>query len=285
MNQGEIAAVLDESDQEEVDIDGLIGMDDGGWTEGTEDGEDEPGNHNVTIDRLLGDVGELEDAINTAVMDEFLPDPEEDEPYVQRDQGDHDSSDSSEDEDVSDVSDYEEVLNTTRVESTESSGRKKKKKLVHSLDSCLVMSNFDPYSFPEKKKSYSFTMEKATSRKPEKKLVWQNFQNPEASRGRHARENIMTLDQGPVGPAADAQTPRDCFEILIPPEMLTKITKYTNLHITNYLEELPITKRRKMMTHKKDYLYVKETDEVEMAAFFGLFYVRGLLQQNYWECD
>ena len=40
-----------------------------------------------------------------------------------------------------------------------------------------------------------------------------------------------------------------------------------------------------MTENRKDYLYCRETDEVEMAAFFGLFYVRGLLQQNYWERD
>ena len=65
--EADIAAVLDESDQEEADIDGLIGLDDGGWTEDRE----EPGNHNETIDRLLGDVGELddlEDVINTCLL-------------------------------------------------------------------------------------------------------------------------------------------------------------------------------------------------------------------------
>ena len=291
--------MLDESDEEEMDIENLIGEDERGWTEDVEDGEegvDQPGNHDTTIDQLLGDCGVLEDAVDPAVLDEFhdeflpddpLPDPEEDEPVVENDQGDSDSSDSdSSDEYVSEVSDYEEVLNTTRLESSENVGRRKKKKrLVNTLDACTVMSNFDPYTVPEKKKSYSFVMEKATKRKKEQKIVWQNYQTPEATRGRHARENIMTLEQGTVGPAQDALTPRQCWEILITPDMLSTITKCTNIHINNYLEDLSLTKRMRMVTNRKDYLYAKETDEVEMAAFLGLFYVRGLLKQNYWERD
>ena len=88
-----------------------------------------------------------------------------------------------------------------------------------------------------------------------------------------------------MGPAADARTPRECFEIFFPPEMLTKLTKCTNIHIASFLEELPLAKRRKMKENRKDYLHVKETDEIEMAAFIGMFYIRGLLQQNYWQRD
>ena len=103
--------------------------------------------------------------------------------------------------------------------------------------------------------------------------MWQNFKN--RGQGRAA----------PAAAADDAGTPRECFEIFFLPEMLTKLTKCTNIHIASFLDELPLAKRRKMKENRKDYLHVKETDEIEMAAFIGMFYIRGLLQQNYWERD
>ena len=78
-------------------------------------------------------------------------------------------------------------------------------------------------------------MEKGTNNRPEKIITWQNFKNPGQGRGRFARENIMDTEGGPVGPAADARTPRECFEIFFPPEMLTKLTKCTNIHIASFL--------------------------------------------------
>ena len=172
--EADIAAMLDESDEENDDIDGLVGHNDRGWTVDKE----EPGDHNDTIDRLLGNIGDLdnlENVINTDVLDEFVTD-EENEREDKRDDHSSDSDSDSEnesnekDDSGGDYSDSElnSTLNTTRTESTQSHGRKKKKKLVHSLDSCLDLANYDPYVFPEKRKEYTFVMETGTKNKPAK---------------------------------------------------------------------------------------------------------------------
>ena len=65
-----------------------------------------------------------------------------------------------------------------------------------------------------------------------------------------------------------------------------KITTATNQHIQQYIDSIPPDQReRQTTTHRKDFLYLRPTDEIEILSLIGLFYLRGLLKQNYWDKD
>ena len=129
-----------------------MGRDDSGWT-GEKDVTEHPQVENEHVDRLLDDnLGNLEnvdDLINPEVLDESVPE-EEVEGDDERDDNSSDNYGENENNDNDDNSENDE--NYDENNTTTERNRKSKRRLVHSLDSCLDPANYDPYTFPLQRK-------------------------------------------------------------------------------------------------------------------------------------
>ena len=75
--------------------------------------------------------------------------------------------------------------------------------------------------------------------------------------------------------ASKAKTPREAFELYITPDMIEELVNRTNNRIKKTLENLS------QNTYDNDkYPCYKEIDHLDIYAFFGLFYMRGLYNLN-----
>lgn len=160
--------------------------------------------------------------------------------------------------------------------------RKRKKKLKDRLVNCLQASldidNYDSIELPEENKEASAVLIKKTRNNPATNITFQNHKSVRV--GRQSAANVIRTEGGVMPSAADALTELDCWKLFIDPSILTDITLRTNVHIDTLLDNLP---PEKIDTIKKKNTYVCHTTEEEILAYFGLMYMRGHFQWNYWE--
>ena len=105
----------------------------------------------------------------------------------------------------------------------------------------------------------------------DKKSWWQKEMPNSAVRTRP--ENIIRERPGPRGPALQAKTLYEFWELFVTPEMLEILVEKTNLLIRD---------KRKNYTQKSK---VRDTDNVEMKAFLGLLLLAGTYHSNRMNLD
>ena len=92
-------------------------------------------------------------------------------------------------------------------------------------------------------------------------------------------QNIIRERPGPRGPALQAKTPYEFWELFVTPEMLELLVEKTNLFIRD---------KRENYTQKSE---ARDTDNVEMKAFLGLLLLAGTYHSNrmnldnFWKTD
>ena len=100
----------------------------------------------------------------------------------------------------------------------------------------------------------------------DKKSWWQKEMPNSAARTRP--ENIIRERPGPRGPALQAKTPYEFWELFVIPEMLELLVEKTNLLIRD--------KRENYIQKSK----ARDTDNVEMKAFLGLLLLADFYHSN-----
>ena len=94
----------------------------------------------------------------------------------------------------------------------------------------------------------------------------------------------MNTASGVCGDARLADTPLKCFHLFFTESMISTITKHTNESIARYTWDTDRdTDSQANLTQSSKYTWVRLTDSVEMKAYIGLCYLRGLFQQNNWD--
>ena len=105
----------------------------------------------------------------------------------------------------------------------------------------------------------------------DKKSWWQKEMPNSAVRTRP--QNIIQERPGPRGPALQAKTPYEFWELFVTPEMLELLVEKTNLFIRD---------KRENYTQKSK---ARDTDNVEMKAFLGLLLLAGTYHSNRMNLD
>ena len=105
----------------------------------------------------------------------------------------------------------------------------------------------------------------------DKKSWWQKEMPNLAVRTRP--QNIIRERPGPRGPALQAKTPYEFWELFVTPEMLELLVEKTNLFIRD---------KRENYTQKSK---ARDTDNVEMKAFLGLLLLAGTYHSNRMNLD
>ena len=96
-----------------------------------------------------------------------------------------------------------------------------------------------------------------------------------APTGRQRSCDIIRGIPGVARGARNAKSPKEGFDLFITPEMVDLIVYYMNLRIRDTLE-----KCQEQVEDSNKYPHLKELDSVELYAFIGLNYYRGLYNLN-----
>ena len=156
-----------------------------------------------------------------------------------------------------------------------------KDRLVNSLDAALNELNYDPYVAPTDKEVVSAVIEKKKRNVPEKKISWQNQEVARSRAGRPPAAQNRKVAPGVVPNARNAVNPVDCFSLFVTDDMLDDVVKLTNNRIDMLVDSLTPEQLTDMnMTNNYQYT-MQHTDTMEIKAFIGLYYIRGLPKENF----
>ena len=153
---------------------------------------------------------------------------------------------------------------------------KMKDRNVHSLETALDETNYDSYDALDEKKEIKVITQKKTKNDFEESVSWVNQQPALSRAGRTPRVQIRRVQSGVVPEAENATTPRDSFSIFLIDPILEQLVRLTNRSIDLKFASLPESVQGSKLG------YGGHTNLVEMKAFHGLNYLRGLLLQNMW---
>ena len=149
---------------------------------------------------------------------------------------------------------------------------------VNSIDTSLDEENYNCFIPPEKEKRITgYLPDKADTKK--KTAVTFTNKKPSVT-GRQKRADVLPSKPGLTKHTRNITTPREAFEFFMTDEIIQEIVDFTNIRIdeTLVLFNVPEESRNK-------YSWMKQVDLVEMKAFFGLLYYRGLYNWNTMNVD
>ena len=142
-------------------------------------------------------------------------------------------------------------------------------RLVHSIDSALDENNYDLSAAPKSKVTIKGLLPDETDRKKKVEMKFVN-QKPTVV-GRQKANDIMRQKPGLSKYSKNISTPKESFSLFITDSMLSSIVEFTNKKIVQTIEKV-----RNVLENSDKYPHVKVTKKMEIEAFVGLLYYRGL---------
>ena len=167
------------------------------------------------------------------------------------------------------ISSSEDEIEENEVRRIRSKPKKKftKHRKVHDLCSSLDENNYVGVNQATETTKYEVLLSKATRNNPANKITW--VSKKPTNVGRTSAENVLKVKPGPSAAFQQALTPIEAWELFISPDIIQRIVFYTNQKI-NYKNSLKTTCQP----------YSYPTDEIELKAYIGLRYFRGLEGKN-----
>ena len=147
---------------------------------------------------------------------------------------------------------------------------KRSKKLVNNLNSALNLSNYDDISNVTVQKIYTACLEKQKSSQI-KSISWTNVKPPFV--GRQSRTSVIIGQPSPFGEAKQALECIKAWEPFFSDDIIKTIVTHTNNRIKKIRESFK-------SSSKTLFTFTCDVDEIEMRAFIGLVYFRGLSGLN-----
>ena len=142
---------------------------------------------------------------------------------------------------------------------------------VNSIDASLDENNYQQFQVP-------IVTKEITGRIPNKDRKGNTtieFSNqPPNKAGRQKNVDIIKNKPGVANAAKNALTPIDTFKLFITDEMINNIVENTNRKIEEAMNRLENTDKYPYKS------YVKIIDDVDLRAFIGIMYLRGLYGLN-----
>ena len=148
------------------------------------------------------------------------------------------------------------------------------KRAVNSIDASLDEKNYDKVLLPNKVVEIIGELPDKSSKKKNAKRKVTFVNQPQIDVGRQRLRDIIRNKPGVDKSAKHAKTPLEAFHLFFTVDMVQSVVLNTNRRIENTLSQIP----NKVDSSK--YPYFKVTDAVEVHAFLGLLYYRGLYGMN-----
>ena len=161
-----------------------------------------------------------------------------------------------------------------------------RKHLVHSIDSSLDESNFEPIVYVNRNGNFeTFTGYLGPKTNKNTKTISWDSEFPSVT----GRQRTCDTIHRPIScllpntKASNIETFDDTFHLFFDDEIMDMIVHNTNNKIRETLSRLRNNHSAFIKSNKNP--YVKETDHIEINALFGLMYLRGLLGMNLQRVD
>ena len=147
---------------------------------------------------------------------------------------------------------------------------KRQKQTINSISQSLDTQYYDVFEASNDVKEYMAKFTNCDG--DERELTWTN-QPPAATGRRRAQDVVLGPVKRPLGPAQNAKTPLEAWELFFDERIVSSIVRFTNQKIQRVHSQLPPA-----ILEDSRYTYLKETNVVEVRAVFGLCYLRGALR-------
>jgi len=148
-----------------------------------------------------------------------------------------------------------------------------KNRIINCFMKTLDENNYHIKNSPSTVQRASCLLVKGTKKVPSKVLNWTS--QPPTSTGRQDSSNVLRSAKGPINDAKGVTEAVECWQLFFTEAMLEKIVKYSNANISLIIEKLESTSTDNTCPY-----YAKPTNVMEIKAYFGLCYARGLLNAS-----
>ena len=159
-----------------------------------------------------------------------------------------------------------------------------KDRFVKNLEAALDENSYDPYVQPGEKVVVTGIIEKKKRNVPEKTISWQNQEVARSRAGRSPALQHRKVAPGVVPQYRGADTPLDCFSLFVTGDMLPDVVNHTNARMDMLVESLSPEQLENPNRTKYQY-HMQHTDITEIKAFIGIYYLRGLMKENFSDYD
>ena len=129
--------------------------------------------------------------------------------------------------------------------------------------------NYDEFKVPGIRKEYKAKFNNLDNE--EREMTWTN-QPPSVSGRRRVQDVVKGPVKVPLGKAKDANTPLAAFELFLDDKIISQIVKFTNRKIQSVRSQFS----QELLRDSGPRYNV--TDVIELRAFIGLCYLRGILR-------
>lgn len=151
-------------------------------------------------------------------------------------------------------------------------------RLVNSIDACLEDNNFELITLPEKLETIEGLLPDPANKKKKKKIVFQN--RPRKQGGRQRACDVLPNRPGVISSAKSAKKPLEIVTLFFTDDMIKTIVDLTNVRI-----EVSLSRIDQEKFESSKYPHFKVTNSVELKAFLGLMYYRGLYGMHTYRLD
>ena len=146
---------------------------------------------------------------------------------------------------------------------------KKPKRLINNIAQTLQEKNYDEFKVPQVQKEYKAKFKNLDDE--EREMTWTN-QPPNVSGRRRAQDVVKGPVKVPLGIAKNANTHLAAFELFMDEKIISQIVKLTNKKIQSVRSQFS-----EELLRKGGQRY-EVTNIIELRAFIGLCYLRGILR-------
>ena len=144
--------------------------------------------------------------------------------------------------------------------------REMRKQIFKNLDDRLDDTNYDDLPAQEDETYVYVSRDKKTT------VTWKTNQ---VTTGRMPSRNVIRNRPGATSLTRNAKTPVKAWQLFITNRMIEAITLFTNKRIDDFRERF-----QELLEQSNKYAYYERTNENEIRALLGLFYLRGALKLN-----
>ena len=144
--------------------------------------------------------------------------------------------------------------------------REMRKQIFKNLDDRLDDTNYDDLPAQEDETYVYVSRDKKTT------VTWKTNQ---VTTGRMLSRNVIRNRPGATSLTRNAKTPVKAWQLFITNRMIEAITLFTNKRIDDFRERF-----QELLEQSNKYAYYERTNENEIRALLGLFYLRGALKLN-----
>ena len=148
-------------------------------------------------------------------------------------------------------------------------------RLVNSIETALDEHNYELFDIPIEQKTIKGQLPDITSKKKNAKREISFTNQPRVVTGRQSSKDVIKNKPGTSASAKHVDTPKKAFDYYLPLAFMEKIKNYSNERI-----RITLVACSEILKKSDKYPHMKPIDIIDIQAFIGIMYFRGLYGLN-----